>query len=77
MTERRTIRLGHSARQKQLEQDLKCAWEQDPVAVIETGKMEGITETILSGYSGGAGGNRTKNDVENVEVIESTKREKC
>jgi hypothetical protein len=24
-----------------------------------TGKMEGITETILSGYSGGAGGNRT------------------
>ena len=47
------------------------------MAVIETGKMEGITETILSGYSGGAGGNRTKNDVENVEVIDSTKREKC
>ena len=78
--ERVSVLLGHQsvriterhyspwvrARQEQLEQDLKRAWEQDPwrswkrrVHQRYTEKMEGITETILSGYSGGAGGNRT------------------
>jgi hypothetical protein len=28
------------------------------------------------GFSGGAGGNRTKNDVEDAQVVDSTKREK-
>jgi hypothetical protein len=56
------------SRQEPLEPDLKRAWDQDPVAVMETKstpgvhgrKMESITKTNLSGYFGGAGGNRTK-----------------
>ena len=54
------------ARQEQLEQDLTRAWDQDPLVLMETKgtpevteKMEAITETNLSGYFGGAGGNRT------------------
>jgi hypothetical protein len=35
-----------------------------------------LTDSFYSWNSGGAGGNRTSNDVEAPEVIDSTKREK-
>ena len=54
ITERHYSPWVHAC-QEQLEQDLKSAWEQDPVALLETKgtpevheKMEGITETNLS-----------------------------
>jgi integrase len=54
------------SRQEQLEADLVSAWSRDPLVLLHGGvhqryteKMEGITETNLSGYFGGAGGNRT------------------
>ena len=66
ITEKHYSPWVHS-RQEQLEQDLKRAWEVDPVALIETKgrpevhgkKVKRITETTLRGCFGGAGGNRT------------------